>query len=49
MMVLAFVGSFCGALLASRIPREAFEPIVLIAVGAFVLVKPTLGEATKLR
>lgn len=52
MMGLAFVGSFCGALLASRIPRSAFEPIVLIAliaVGAFVLVKPRLGEATALR
>ena len=34
MMVLAFVGSFCGALLASRIPREAFEPIVLIVLVA---------------
>ena len=52
MMVLAFAGSFCGALVASQIPRKAFEPIVLlvlIVVGAFVLRKPNLGEATALR
>ena len=51
-MVLAFAGSFCGALVASQIPRKAFEPIVLlvlIVVGAFVLRKPNLGEATALR
>ena len=52
MMLLAFAGSFCGALVASQIPREAFEPIVLVAlivVGAYVLLKPELGEATALR
>ena len=52
MMLLAFAGSFCGALVASQLPRSAFEPIVLvalIAVGGYVLVKPTLGAATVLR
>lgn len=52
LMLLAFAGAFCGALVASRIPREAFEPIVLVvllAVGAYVLLKPSLGEATELR
>jgi uncharacterized membrane protein YfcA len=52
LMALALVGSFGGALVASRVPREAFEPIVLvalIAVGAYVLLKPDLGEATALR
>ncbi len=52
MMVLAFAGSFCGALVASQIPREAFEPIVLVAlvvVGGYVLLKPTIGYATALR
>jgi uncharacterized membrane protein YfcA len=52
MMVLAFAGSFTGALVASQIPRSAFEPIVLVAlVGVFgyVLLKPSLGEATALR
>lgn len=52
LMVLALVGAFGGALLASHIPREAFEPIVLVAlvvVGAYVLFKPELGEDTALR
>ena len=52
MMVVAFAGSFTGAAVASQIPREAFEPIVLVAlvvVGAYVLFKPTLGLATALR
>jgi uncharacterized protein len=52
MMVLAFAGSFCGAAVATQIPRSAFDPIVLVAlvvVGTYVLVKPTLGAATALR
>ena len=52
MMVLAFAGSFVGALAASHISRDAFEPIVLVAlvvVGAYVLLKPDLGRATALR
>lgn len=52
MMLVAFAGSFCGALVASQVPRSAFEPIVLVAlvvVGAYVLFKPSLGEATVLR
>ena len=52
MMLLAFAGSFTGAVVASQIPRSAFEPIVLVAlvvVGAYVLFKPQLGAATALR
>jgi uncharacterized membrane protein YfcA len=52
LMALAFVGSAGGALLATRIPKEAFDPIVLVAlvlVGGYVLLKPRLGEATSLR
>ncbi len=52
LMVLAFVGSVLGALVASRIPAEAFDPIVLvvlIVVGGYVLFKPSLGEETALR
>lgn len=52
LMLLALVGSFAGALVASQVPREAFEPIVLVAllvVGAYVLLRPSLGEATALR
>ncbi len=52
MMLVAFAGSFCGALAAGHIPREAFEPIVLVAlvvVGAYTLLKPRLGQVTALR
>jgi uncharacterized membrane protein YfcA len=52
MMAVAFVGAYTGAAVASQIPREAFEPIVLVAlvvVGGYVLFKPTLGAATVLR
>ncbi len=52
LMVLAFIGSLMGAVVASHIPQSAFEPIVLVAlivVGAYVLLKPTLGESTVLR
>ena len=44
LMLLAFVGSMAGAAVAFLIPRDAFEPIVLVAlilVGAYVLFKPT--------
>ena len=39
-------------MVASHIPRSAFDPIVLVAlvlVGAYVLLKPDLGEVTELR
>jgi uncharacterized membrane protein YfcA len=52
LMLLAFVGSVGGALVASLIPRSAFDPIVLVVllvVGGYVLLKPTLGEVTRLR
>ena len=52
LMVAAFLGSAGGAALAARLPKEAFEPIVLVAlvvVGGWVLFRPTLGEATTLR
>ena len=52
LMALAFAGSFLGAAVASTLPREAFEPIVLVAlivVGAYVVLKPTMGEVTALR
>ncbi len=52
LMLLAFVGSVAGAVVASHIPREAFEPVVLVAlvvVGAYVLLKPKLGDVTALR
>ena len=52
LMLLAFVGSVAGAAVAFLIPKDAFEPIVLVAlivVGAYVLFKPDLGGATELR
>jgi uncharacterized membrane protein YfcA len=52
LMALAFTGSFLGALVARHIPASAFDPIVLVVlvvVGAYVLVKPSLGESTALR
>ena len=52
LMLLAFTGSALGALVASQIPAEAFSPIVLVVlvlVGAWVLFRPSVGEATALR
>jgi len=52
LMLLAFGGSAAGAGVASHLSSDVFEPIVLIAlilVGSWVLLRPTLGEATLLR
>lgn len=52
LMLFAFAGSVAGAIVASHIPEEAFDPIVLAAlilVGAWVVLRPTLGERTALR
>jgi uncharacterized membrane protein YfcA len=52
LMALAFTGSFLGALVARHIPASAFDPIVLVVlvvVGTYVLVRPSLGEQTALR
>jgi uncharacterized membrane protein YfcA len=52
LMLLAFLGSAAGAVVASQIPKSAFDPIilvVLVVVGAYVLLKPDLGEVTALR
>lgn len=52
LMVTAFAGSVGGAFLGSHISDRAFDPIVLVvlvAVGAYVALRPSLGEATSLR
>lgn len=52
LMAAAFVGSIAGALLATTVPRRAFDPVVLAAlliVGGYVLTRPTLGAQTRLR
>ncbi len=52
MAAVAYVGAIVGALIGLHIPKAAFNPIILvllIAVGAYTLLKPSLGEATQLR
>ncbi len=52
LMAFAFVGSLLGATVASRIPASAFTPlvlVVLVAVGSYVVLRPSLGEQTELR
>lgn len=52
LMLLAFAGSVGGAFVASYIPKEAFDPIVLavlVLVGGYVLFKPAIGQITTLR
>ncbi len=52
LMASAFLGSVGGALLASQVPRSAFDPVVLVAmvvVGGVVLRRPQLGGETALR
>ncbi len=47
MMSAAFVGSLCGAILATNVSREIFEPIILvilIAVGSFTILRPDFGK-----
>lgn len=52
MALPAFVGSMCGALLASRIPTNSLRPIVficLVGVGIYTWRRPTLGHVELLR
>lgn len=52
LMAFALVGSFVGAFGATQLPKEAFGPIVLVAlivVGGYVLFRPELGAETALR
>ena len=52
LMVCAFAGSVAGAVVGSHISAAAFDPIVLVVlvvVGGYVVLRPTLGEATALR
>ena len=52
LMLAAFVGSAGGALVASLLPRSAFDPIILVVlvlVGGYVLLRPGVGELTALR
>jgi uncharacterized membrane protein YfcA len=52
MALVAFLGALGGALVASHLPKAAFNPIllvVLVAVGAYTLLRPQLGSRTSLR
>lgn len=52
MAAVAYVGAIGGALIGLHIPRSAFNPIILVclvAVGAYTLIRPQLGQATALR
>lgn len=52
LMLLAFLGSLAGAVVASHLPRSVFDPVilvVLVVVGGYVMLRPTLGGATALR
>lgn len=48
----AWAGSTGGAFIASQIPCEAFNPLILLVlmgVGAYTLAKPSLGQVEALR
>ena len=50
LMLAAGIGSAGGALVASLLPRSAFDPIillVLVLVGGYVWFKPSVGELTQ--
>lgn len=52
MAVVAYFGAIGGALIGLHIPKSAFNPIILVmlvAVGAYTLLKPSLGTETALR
>jgi hypothetical protein len=52
LMLLSLVGSALGALVASFLPREALDPIVLVVlvlVGGYVLLSPQVGTISVLR
>ena len=52
MALVALAGSFAGASVAAALPAAVFKPIIvvaLIAIAAFTLLRPSLGEVTALR
>ncbi|GAA4401476.1 TSUP family transporter [Fodinibacter luteus] len=52
MAAVAYVGAVVGALIGLHIPKAAFNPVIfvmLVAVGAYTLLRPSLGVETQLR
>ncbi|MBM6400379.1 TSUP family transporter [Phycicoccus sonneratiae] len=52
MAAVAYVGAIGGALVGLHIPKALFNPVILVmlvVVGAYTLLKPSVGELTRLR
>ncbi len=52
MAAVAYVGAIGGALIGLHIPKSVFNPVILgmlLVVGAYTLLKPSVGELTRLR
>lgn len=52
MAAVAFLGAIGGAFIGIHIPKSAFNPIILlmlVLVGAYTVLKPSLGQVTALR
>ncbi|MBT9254415.1 TSUP family transporter [Phycicoccus sp. MAQZ13P-2] len=52
MAAVAYLGAIGGALLGLHIPKSLFNPVILVmlvVVGAYTLLKPSVGELTRLR
>ena len=52
MAIAAFVGSACGAVVATHLPGTFFRPlalVLLLVVGVWTLLRPALGEDQDLR
>ncbi|MGY1827951.1 TSUP family transporter [Blastococcus sp. SYSU DS0541] len=52
MALVALAGSFAGASVAAALPASVFKPVIvvaLVAIAAFTLLRPSLGEVTALR
>ena len=52
MAAVAFLGAVGGALIGLHIPKAAFTPVILVmlvVVGTYTVLKPSLGQVTALR
>ncbi|NHA67025.1 TSUP family transporter [Phycicoccus flavus] len=52
MAAVAYLGAAGGAVIGLHIPKSLFNPIILVmlvVVGAYTLLKPSVGELTRLR
>jgi hypothetical protein len=52
MAAVALLSSFLGASIAALLPADVFKPVIVVAlvgIGAFTLLRPSLGDVTALR